>query len=190
MKVQNTRWPVGCLWGTSLFPARNDNSILSYPWHGKMRFFLEGSRIPYCVHTLACFLTCRILHFNLEFVRRTKNCESHWIIEPLTRYGEIKFLSSGEQSTRNVSTCAMHSVCLLAGLNFGYKCSENLFLIARPSYSWSLSTEGSQHSKECGAWKKVDIAWDFSGCSESVREAGEWMNDDEVPEQRSKENGL
>jgi len=66
VKVQNTSWPVGCLWGTSSLPAINDKSILSNPWHAKWFFFffsLEGSRIAYCIHTPACFLTNRILHF-------------------------------------------------------------------------------------------------------------------------------
>ena len=38
--------------------------------------------------------------------------------------------------------------------------------------------------------KGMGIVQGFSSCSESAEEAGEWMNDDEVPEQRSKVSGV
>ena len=34
--------------------------------------------------------------------------------------------------------------------------------------------------------KKGDFVQDFSSCSETTEEAGEWMKDDEVPDQWSK----
>jgi len=52
----------------------------------------------------------------------------------------------------------------------------------------SYKNQSTARSAELG--KKGDVVWDFSSCSESAEEAGEWMNDDEVPEQRSKVSGV
>ena len=91
-----------------------------------------------------------------------------------------------------MSTGAVYSLFLLAGLNFGYKCSKSPLLNTQSFLQVEFVYRRiSAQDGVCSLKKRDgDFMWDFSSCSETAEESGERMNDDEVPEQRSKVSGV
>ena len=102
------------------------------------------------------------------------------------------FHLSKKQSSGIVSSGAVHSVCLAAGLKFSCMCCENPLVNTHTFLQVDFVNRRISEQQGVRSLKKIGhVAWDFSGCSESAVEEGEWMNDDdEVPEQRSKKTGV